>query len=182
MADERVEAAAKALWNATLPGIAWDELREASRKPIRVQARAALAAADAVAKHKPLNMPADRSAMIEKALNANDGSCSTGMLAANGEAEYWALRSALATIAYENLGTIGLNDAEKVAAFKRLAADSISADAVGRERVVLYNGPACGFVTVIDDWMRRTFTEVGPRQITIEVRGEELFVRKVRGT
>jgi len=44
-AEEDTEAAAKALWNATLPGIAWDELREASRKPIRVQADAALSAA-----------------------------------------------------------------------------------------------------------------------------------------
>ena len=33
-AEEDVEAAAKAMWNATLPGITWDELREASRKPI----------------------------------------------------------------------------------------------------------------------------------------------------
>jgi hypothetical protein len=46
--DERVEAAAKAMWDATRPGIAWDELREASREPIRVKARAALTAADAV--------------------------------------------------------------------------------------------------------------------------------------
>jgi len=46
--NERVEAAAKAMWDATRPGIAWDELRESSREPIRVQARAALAAADAV--------------------------------------------------------------------------------------------------------------------------------------
>lgn len=44
-AEEDTEAAAKAFWNATLPGIAWDELREASRKPIRVQAAAALSAA-----------------------------------------------------------------------------------------------------------------------------------------
>lgn len=44
-AEEDVEAAAKAMWNATLPGITWDELREASRKPIRVQADAALSAA-----------------------------------------------------------------------------------------------------------------------------------------
>jgi len=98
MNTERVEAAAKALWNATLPGIAWDELREASREPVRVQARAALTADDA----------------------------------ASGE------------------------------------------------RVVWYNGPASGYTIVIDDWMRKTFTEVGPRQITIEVRGEELVVRKVR--
>ena len=52
MNTERVEAAAKALWNATLPGIAWDELREASREPVRVQARAALAAADAASGEK----------------------------------------------------------------------------------------------------------------------------------
>ncbi len=44
-AEEDVEAAAKAMWNATLPGITWDELREASRKPIWVQAAAALSAA-----------------------------------------------------------------------------------------------------------------------------------------
>ncbi len=44
-AEEDVEAAAKAMWNATLPGITWDELREASRKPIGVQAAAALSAA-----------------------------------------------------------------------------------------------------------------------------------------
>lgn len=44
-AEEDTEAAAKAFWNATLPGIAWDELREASRKPIRVQAAAAISAA-----------------------------------------------------------------------------------------------------------------------------------------
>ncbi len=56
-----------------------------------------------------------------------------------------------------------------------------AADAASGERVVWYNGPASGYAIVIDDWMRRTFTEVGPRQITIEVRGEELVVRKVRG-
>ncbi len=44
-AEEDVEAAAKAMWNATRPGITWDELREASRKPIWVQAAAALSAA-----------------------------------------------------------------------------------------------------------------------------------------
>ncbi len=83
-------------------------------------------------RHKPLNMPAGRSKMIEKAINADDGACSTGKFAESDEAEYWSLRTALATIAHENLNTIGLSDSEKVAAFKKLAIDALSAALASR--------------------------------------------------
>jgi hypothetical protein len=83
-------------------------------------------------RHKPLNMPAGRSKMIEKAINADDGACSTGKFAESDEAEYWSLRTALATIAHENLNTIGLSDSEKVAAFKKLAIDALSAAIASR--------------------------------------------------
>jgi hypothetical protein len=82
--------------------------------------------------------------------------------------EYWRCK-------YRDLAHKALRAALKVD-YTLSAADSASG-----EKAVWYNGPASGYAIVIDDWMRKTFTEVGPRQITIEVRGEELVVRKRRG-
>lgn len=48
MADERVEAAAKALCSASFGDGVWEESTDAAKKEWRTEARAALAAADAV--------------------------------------------------------------------------------------------------------------------------------------
>ena len=96
--------------------------------------------------------------------------------------KYWAVvdgdgRKVLDTLNADSRWTT--DEQEQMA--KKCVTALAAADAVDRERVVWYNGPGSGYVPVVDDWLRKTFAEDWPRQITIEACGEELVVRKGRG-